>query len=164
MYRDNPFQTSAFLSGVFPKMVVAETCRISGIMSGNNESSLLGAPHAGSGHSLWALPPQYLRLPRAGADINGARHFLFCLSSFQFSSLLPHLAHSQSVFCVATRVIFALGNLCTLLVWDMSPSAKALAFHPSDDQSSSRDNLFEHGFVISYLLLILNRASLVAQW
>ena len=158
MYGDNPFQTSAFLSGGFPKMVAAETCSL----KWNNESSLLGAPHVGSGHSLWALPPQYLHLPRAGADANGDRLFSFCLS--QLSSLLPRLARSQSVLCVATRVIFALGNLCTLWVWDISPSAKALAFHPSDDQSSSRDNLFEHGFVISYSLLILNRASLVAQW
>ena len=37
----------------------------------------------------------------------------------------------------------------------MSPSAKVLAFHPSDDQSISRDNLFDHDFVISYLLFDL---------
>ena len=152
MYGDNPFQTSSFLSGVFPEMVAAETCSL----KWNNESSLIGAPHVGSGHSLWALAPQYLHLPRAGAGISGDCHFLFCLS--------PCLAHRQSVFRVATRVMFVLGNLCTLLVWDMSPSAKVLAFHPSDDQSISRDNLFDHDFVVSYLLLILNRASLVSQW
>lgn len=49
-----------------------------------------------------------------------------------------HLKDSQPIFSVATRVFVAVGNPCTLLVQDTSPSAKAPTFFAQVMTSSAQ--------------------------
>lgn len=103
MYGDNPSQTIVFLSGFSPKMVPQEM-----LLKWKNESSLMKTPQESSGQkpldsvflSLHLPTPSVLYYLRLSTSCFG-----YC------SSLLPcfpasRLAHSRSVFCIATRVNF----------------------------------------------------------
>ena len=154
MYGDNSFQTSAFLSGFFPKMVAPDTWSF----RWENESSLTGVPREGSGRSLWMLLPQCLHPRLPNAHVNGDRHFLFCLP--QSSSLLPclescplpvcFLCCHQSYFC-SWKSLYSVG-----VGYEPLRKSSCLLVQVMTSSALETDS-FEHNFVISYLLLILNK-------
>lgn len=154
MYGDNPFQTGVFLSSFSPKMVPPETWSV----KWKNESSLTEMPREGSGRILSNLPSQYLRLPTPNADINGDCRCLGLHGCLLPCFLGSSLAHSQSVFRVAARVDCVVGNprppcWCGI----QAPLQKPLPFIQVMTSSTWEAEKLEYNFVISYLLLILNK-------